>query len=67
MSSVSSRQSQVASLAANVSAIYSASVEEGATVDCLLGHQLIGPLFSMKMKPDVDFRLFLLPAQFESE
>ena len=66
-SSVRSRRSQVASLAASVSAMYSASVEEIATVNCLLEHQLIGPPFSIKMKPDVDFRLSLSPAQSESE
>lgn len=57
----------VASLAARVSAIYSASVEDRATVACFLEHQLIGPPFSIKIKPDVDFRLSLSPAQSESE
>lgn len=57
----------MASLAAKVSAVYFASVENRATFACLLEHQLISPPFSMKMNPDVDFRLFLSPAQSESE
>ena len=46
-SSVISKRSHVASFAAKVSAIYSASVDDNVTVICLLEHQLIGPLFSM--------------------
>ena len=59
--------SQVASFAASVRAIYSALVDEKATVGCLFEHQLIGPPLSIKMKPEVDFQLFLSPAQSESE
>ena len=44
---VISKRSHVASFAAKVSAIYSASVDDNVTVICLLEHQLIGPLFSM--------------------
>ena len=57
----------VTSLAANVRAIYSALVDDSATIDCLFEHQLTGSLFSMNIKPDVDFRLFLSPAQLQSE
>lgn len=64
---MSNRRSQVASFAANVKARYSASVDERATVDCLLQHQLTGPPLRIKMKPEVDFRLSLSPAQSESE
>lgn len=56
---MSSKCNQVASFAANMKAIYLASVENKVTVGCLLERQLIGPLLSIKMKPDVDFRLFL--------
>ena len=38
-------------MAASVSAIYSASVEERATVACLFEHQLTGPPLSMKINP----------------
>ena len=55
------------SLAAKVSAIYSASVDESATVCCLLEHQLIGPLFNIKTYPEVDLLSSLSPAQSESE
>ncbi len=65
--SVSSSLSQVDSFAARVSATYSASVDESATVAYLFEHQLTGPPFSMKMKPDVDFLVAWSPAQSESE
>ena len=48
-------RSQVASLAASVKAMYSASVDDSATVDCRFEHQLTGPPFSINMKPEVDF------------
>lgn len=57
----------MASLAAKVSIVYSTFVEDRATVACFLEHQLIGLLFSMKVKLDIDFRLFLLPTQSELE
>lgn len=66
-SSVSRSLSQVVSFAARVRAIYSALVDDNATVDCFLEHQLTDPLFSIKMRPDVDLWLFLLSAQSESE
>ena len=62
-----SKRNQVPSFAANVKAIYSASVEDRATVDCLLEHQLTEPPLSMKMNLNVDFRLSLSLAQSESE
>ena len=65
--SVSNRRSHVAFFAASVKVIYSASIDDKATVSRLLEHQLTGPPFSMKMKSEVDFRLFLFPAQSESE
>ncbi len=58
-SSVRRSLSQVASLTASMSVIYSASVEERATVDCLFEHQLTGPPLSIKINPEVDFRLSL--------
>ena len=64
---MSNRRSHIASFAANVNAIYSAWVDNKATVGCLLEYQLTGPPFSIKMKPEVDFRLSRSPAQLESE
>lgn len=64
---MSNSRIHVASFAASVNAIYSALVDDRATVGYLLEHQLTGPPFSMKIKPEVDFRLSKSPAQFESE
>ena len=58
-SSVISKRSHVASFAAKVSAIYSASVDDNVTVVCLLEHQLIGLLFSMNTELQLDFRCYL--------
>ena len=60
--SVSSRRSHITFFAASIRAMYSASVDEKATVGYLFEHQLTEPPSSMKMKPEVDFRLFLSPA-----
>lgn len=57
----------MASFAARVNATYSASVDDKAKIACLLEHQLTGPPFSMKMKPDVDFLVAWSPAQSELE
>lgn len=46
---VSSNLNHVASFVASVKAMYSASVEDSAAVDCLFEHQLTGPPFSIKM------------------
>lgn len=62
-----SKWSHVASLAASVRAMYSASMDDKAMVGCHFEHQLTGPPLSIKMKPKVDFRLFLSQAQAESE
>ena len=51
--------SQIASWAASVSAIYSASVDDNATVRCFLLRQLIYPLFIMKAYPLVLRRVFI--------
>lgn len=64
---MSKRRSHVASFAAKVRAMYSTSVDNNATVGCFFKHQLTNPLFSMKMKLEFDFRLFLLLAQSEFE
>ena len=64
---MSSSRNQVASFEASVKAIYSGSVDDSATVGCLLEHQLTGPPLSMKIKPEVDFRLSLSLAQSESQ
>lgn len=58
---------QQSSFDARVSVIYSASVDDKATVACLLEHQLTGPPLSIKMKPEVDFLVEWFPAQSESE
>ena len=60
-------RSHVASFATRVRAIYLASVDNRATVDCFFKHQVTGPSLSMKIKPEVNFRLSLSPAQSESE
>ncbi len=51
--SVRSSLSQVAFFAARFNVTYSASVDDQATVGCLLEHQLTGLPFSIKMNPDV--------------
>ena len=65
----SSRSSfnQTASWVACDKAIYSASVEEIATVDCFVLFQLIVDPLRIKIKPDVDFRSPRSPAWSESE
>lgn len=62
LSLVKRRRSQVAFFAASVRAIYLASVDDNATIGCLFEQQLTGPLFNIKIKPDVDFWLSLLLA-----
>lgn len=47
--------------------MYSTLVDDNAIIGCFLKYQLTGSLLSMKMKPEVDFWLFLSPAQFESK
>lgn len=64
---MSNRRIHIASFAASINAMYSASVDNRATVGCLLEHQLTGPPFSMKMKPEVNFQLSKSPAQSESD
>lgn len=58
-SSISRRQSYVASFTIRIKAKYSASVEDKVTVACFFKYQLISPLLSIKMKPKVDFYLSL--------
>lgn len=55
------------SLAVKISIIYSSSIENRVIVAYYLEYQLFGLLFSMKMNQNIDFQLFLLPAQFESK
>lgn len=64
---MSNRRSHVASFSARVRAMYYALVDDNAIVGCFLEHQLTGPSLSIKMKPEVDFRLSLSPAQSESK
>lgn len=64
---MSSKQTIVASFVASVRAIYLVLIDNSIIVVCFLEHQLTVPLLSMKMKPEVDFWLFLLPAQSEFE
>lgn len=64
---VSKRPSHIAFLMANVRAIYLVLVDDNAIVVCFFKHQLTGPLFSMKIKSDVDFWLSLSLAQSESK
>ena len=45
---------QIASLAASLTAMYSASVVESATVYCLELFQLIAPPFRVKTYPEMD-------------
>lgn len=65
--SVSSSLNQVASFAARANATYSAFVDEKATVACIFEHQLTGPPFCMKMKPNVNFLVTWSSALSESK
>ena len=58
---------QMASCAALASAMYSASAVDKATLVCFLLRQLTAPPPIVNRYPDVDFRSFTSPAQFESE
>ena len=64
---VKAESSHTASLAANAAAIYSASVEDAATIACRLLAQLITPPTIKNTFPDVDLRVSLSSAQSESE
>ena len=55
------------SFAAKVSAMYSASVDDGATEICFFEHQLIGSLFIVKIRLKVDFLSTLSSVQSVSE
>ena len=66
-SSVSNKQSHVASFVPKVSEMYSASMDERTMVGYFFEYELTSPSFSMKMKLNVNSRLSLLPAQSESE
>lgn len=57
----------MAFFAARVSAIYSASIDNKATIACLLEYKLTGLLFSMKMNSNVNFFIVWLLAQSELE
>lgn len=64
---MNSKCSHFASFAASIKAIYSVLIDNKATVGCFLEHQIIGPLFNIKMKPKVDFQLSSFPAQLQLE
>lgn len=64
---MSKRRSHVTSLAANVRAIYLVLVNNSAIIDGFFEHQLTGPSFSIKIKPEVNFWLSLSLTQVESE
>lgn len=67
LSLVNSNHSHIASFAANIKAIYLASMDDKETVAYFLKHQLTGPPFSMKIKPEVNLQLFLSPTQLKSK
>jgi len=46
--------------------LYSASAEYRAITDCFLLDQQMGPELKLRVYPDVDLRLVLLPALSES-
>lgn len=50
------------SFAANIKTIYLALVDEKANVGYFFEHKLIKPSLSIKIKPVVNFRLFLSSA-----
>lgn len=52
---MSNKYSHIAFFAANVNTMYSASVDNRATMNCLLEYQLTELSFSIKMKSKVDF------------
>lgn len=56
---MSKKRGQVASFVANIKAIYLAMMEDWATVNCFLEHQLMRPLLNIKIKFNIDFRLSL--------
>ena len=64
--SVITLRSHRASFAASEQAMYSASVLEVATTDCLVDFHEIAPLYSVNKDPEVDFQVSLSPAQSES-
>lgn len=66
-SSVRRSRSQVASFAAIVRAIYLFFVKDSTIVGYLFGYQQIRPLFSKKMKLNVNLWLFLSSTQLKSE
>ena len=57
----------MASLQDSVHAIYSASVDDKATVGCFLDFQVIAAFPRIKAYPDVDFRVLISLAQSESQ
>lgn len=67
LSFISSKCNQVTYYAANVKAIYSALIENTILIDCFLKHQYIRLLLSMKMNLNIDFRFFLILAQWVSK
>src|SRR5947209_20453018 len=64
--SVITLRSHRASFAASEQAMYSASVLEVATTDCLVDFHETAPPDSVNRNPEVDFRVCLSPAQSES-
>lgn len=63
---VSSRCIYVIFFATNVREIYLSSVDDRANVDCFFKFQLTGLPFNIKIKLNVNLRLSLSPAEFES-
>ena len=66
-SSVCRSLKYIVSLDAKVSATYSTSVDDKATVVCHYEYQLTGTPLSMKINHDVDFLVTWSTAQLESE
>lgn len=62
-----SSHSHIISFDTNITTMYLVSIDGKATIDCFFEHQLTHPLLSMKIQPEVNFWLTLLPIQLESE
>lgn len=57
----------MAFMAAQVYIIYFVFIEDRIIVDYFLNHQIISPLFNIKINSNIEFWLFLLLVQFKFE
>lgn len=62
LSLVKKKQSQVASFATSLKAMYLGFINDSANIDCLFKRKLIKPPLNINIKTNVYFQLSLLPA-----